>query len=64
MTTRTALQVLIAAASRDALGAGCGIRFLPSEGQREEMREAARKVWKKAYGYEASDGDISWRFPR
>lgn len=62
MTYRTALHVLLEHTKRDCRGAGCGVRGLPSKNELKEIREAAKKVWPKAYGRDLSEEEARATF--
>ena len=56
MTKRDALRILIESGSRDLRGQGLGMRCT-TETWREKVREAIRKLFKDAYGYEMTSSD-------
>lgn len=55
MIKSRALQILIEHACANCAGSGCGVRSLPSESSRKEVKEAVQKVWKNAYSYPLDD---------
>jgi hypothetical protein len=50
MTLNEAIRVLMRAAARDAAGAGCGIRSLPSNEERSKIAEAMLRCGRRVEG--------------
>lgn len=62
MTLSKAMRILLRHAERDCAGVGRGIRGIPTDGERRELREAAARIWKQAYGYAPSTDEVELRF--
>ena len=50
MTLKKAIKIVMMAAERDVIGAGCGIRSIPSDTEVEKIRQALLRCGKYAYG--------------
>ena len=55
MTLNAAIQILLHHTKRDCMGAGCGIRSLPSEMEQGQIVCAIQRVWPRLYGFKLSD---------
>lgn len=51
MSKKEAMQILIRHAAANCAGVGQGIRTMPSEQERERVKEAIVKLYPAAYGY-------------
>ena len=59
MTRRRALNILMRAAGRDMIGAGVGIRGVPTGAAREEINRAAWKLWPDIYSWDEARTQMS-----
>lgn len=50
MTLKDAIKILLDAARRDMVGAGCGMKSIPSPDEIERIRVAMLRAGKYAYG--------------
>ena len=57
MTFKEALEVLVLAAARDAVGAGTGLRECSNYERNKEVARAISKVWPKVYDWKFSFWD-------
>lgn len=50
MTVKEAVKILLRAAGRDLMGAGCGLRALPTPLERARLLAAMQRAGRYAYG--------------
>jgi len=58
MKLNEAISILLHHTRRDFVGAGRGVRSIPSEVEKKRAAEAIKRVWKRLYGFNPTENDI------